>query len=113
MANDIVYILKNSKGGTGNAHQIGVGECIEFYLAGTPCQVQLSAGPSRTNPPDLPHTDEWVYALPPNTFDPLDSIFRFYFDTAGTITYWINPGSQGVPGGGHTVIVGAVGLEGR
>jgi hypothetical protein len=113
MANDIVYILKNSNGETDNAHQIGVGECIEFYLAGTSCQVQLSAGPSSTDPANLPHTDDWVYNLPPNKFDPLNSVFRFYFDTAGTITYRINPGGQGVPGGPHTVIVGSVGLEGR
>ena len=113
MANDIVYILKNANGETDNAHQIGVNECIEFILGGTSCQIQFSAGPSSTIPPNLTHTDDWVYDLPPNKFDPLNSTFRFYFDAAATITYWVNPSGKAVPGGGHTVIVGSVGIEGR
>jgi hypothetical protein len=113
MANDVVYILPNPGGSSGSAHVIGVGECIEFRLRGASCEVQFSVEPSSTNPPNLPHTDDWVYALPPNPSDPLNSIYQFYFGTPGTITYWVDPGAQGVPGGGHTVIVGSVGLEGR
>lgn len=113
MANDIVYIFPNPGGSTDGVHVIGVGECIEFHLTGASCEVQFSVEPSSTNPRNLPHTTDWVYKLPPNSSDPLDSVYQFYFKTPGTITYWVNPGGQGVPGGGHTVIVGSVGLEGR
>jgi hypothetical protein len=110
-ANDIVYILPNPGGSAGPAHQIDVNGYIEFRLeAGVSCEVQLSSGPSKTTPPNLPHTDDWVYTLPASSH-PGDLIYQFYFDSEGTITYWINPSLKAVPGGGHTVIVGSVGFR--
>jgi hypothetical protein len=106
MANDIVYILPNPGGSSDSAHVIGMGECIEFNLGAISCEVQFSAAPSRTNPVNVPHTG-LVYTLSAN------SIFQFYFDKAETIVYEVDPSGQGVPGGGHTVIVGGVGKEGR
>ena len=113
MANDIIYILPTPGGSTGSAHQIEEGECIEFNLATPSCVVQFSVGPSSTNPPNLPHADDWLYTLPPDPLDSGNSKFQFYFDDPETITYWVNPGGQNVPGGGHTVIVGAVGIDHR
>ncbi len=106
MANDVVYILPNPGGSNGSAHRIEEGECIEFHVGALSCEVKFSAAPSHTTPLNVPHTG-LVYTLSAN------SIFQFYFDNPGTITYEIDPGAQGVPGGGHTVIVGSVGLEGR
>ena|SRR5277367_5435477 len=114
MADDIVYVMQDPPGAYTAAHQIEVGECVEFHTQAGGCIVQFSHKVHHTSPKHIPYKElpnkEVLYILAGG------GEYSFYFGDKVTLQYWIGPPDKGdmvsllAAAPGHTVVVGGVGF---